>query len=197
MNVLEDSFQDALPQIRVSLEKGGVVLYPTDTIYGSECDARLPESVAQVEAVKGRKNSKPLIVLAGSLEIVEEYFIINEIKNDLLALWPGPFTVLLEPLEMSLDYLKGPSGKIGVRIPKDSFLSELFLQWRGLLVSTSANLSGEPYQHDWEALQEQFTSRVDLSIRRRNYPLMQPSAVIEFENSAWKVLRKGPEPLPF
>jgi len=193
---IEDSLQDAVTCAEESLVQGKILLYPTDTVYGLGCDAANTEAVTRVQTIKERDTKKPFIVLAGSLKTVKKYFEINEMEYALNTMWPGPFTVLLRPIDTSFNYLKGTNGKIGVRVPKDPFLMLLLEQWRGLLISTSANLSGETYQHEWETLKSKFENKVDILIRRKNYPLQRPSAVIEWKNGSWHVLRKGPVPLP-
>ncbi|MFC1586320.1 L-threonylcarbamoyladenylate synthase [Fibrobacterota bacterium] len=193
---LEDSLTQAVSLAGALLIKGGILLHPTDTIYGLGCDALNPAALARLNAAKKRDPGKPLVILAGSLQTVGLYFNTDPVKEALKILWPGPFTVLLAPAGNYLTHLKGKNGKIAVRIPKDPFLGELLEQWRGLLISTSANLSGEAYRHEWGLLPPRLLEHADLCIRRKEYPCAQPSAVIEWKGDRWNILREGPDPLP-
>ncbi|MBF0433562.1 MAG: threonylcarbamoyl-AMP synthase [Fibrobacteria bacterium] len=179
-----------------SIEQGHIVVYPTDTIYGLGCDALNQETVERIKAIKGRDGEKPFILLASSIEELVNYFIIENMENMLKKIWPGPFTVLLQPLPDFPAYLAGPNGKVAVRIPGDTFLEALFLKWKGLLISTSANLSHKPYKHEWGFIKNNFFNHADLLIHRAPYPVSKPSAVIDYDDGEWKVLREGPQKFP-
>jgi L-threonylcarbamoyladenylate synthase len=134
-----------------TLRNGGVLLYPSDTIYGLGCDALNQEALERIYEMKQRPPEKSFLVLVGSRSVVEKYFSISTEAELLEKIWPGPFTVLLRPNEeylAELSHLCGPTGKIGVRWAQSEFLSSLFAKWSGLLTSTSANLSGQEYSHD-------------------------------------------------
>jgi L-threonylcarbamoyladenylate synthase len=193
---LEESLQDAVQTAVEALNSGKTLLYPTDTIYGLGCDAAVRNAVDRIREIKGREEKKPFIVLAGSLQKVQAYFDVRDIKDLLEKMWPGPFTVLLRPRNPVLSHLQSDEYKIAVRVPDYPFLNRLFCHWEGLLVSTSANRSGEPYNHDWSFLETAFTGQVDLLLQSGNYPPGLPSAVLEWNNSAWNVLRPGPLPVP-
>ena len=194
--ILKDTSPDAVKRVQAVLTSGQVLLYPTDTIYGLGCDACNSAAVSCIRDIKGRKQDHPFLTLAGSLETVQRYFSVSVLKPHLKKIWPGPFTVLLHPTGPGLRHIAGPSGKIGVRVAEDTFLKQLFKEWQGLLISTSANLTGLPYRHDREALEETFGSTIDLFIFREHYPINKPSAVIEWDRDGWSVIRKGPVPVP-
>ncbi len=193
--IINDKTPDFPAIIRV-LDNGNTILYPTDTIYGLGCDALNLDAVNTVRDIKGREDGKPFLVLAGSIQSLEADFEIEAIKSSLTKLWPGPFTVLLKPKSDKLNHLLGPTGKIGVRIGKDEFLEGLFSAWDGLLVSTSANISGQSYNHDWHYLEKLFSGKISILIQREQYPVQAPSALLDWEAGRWKVLRPGAEQLP-
>ncbi|GAB7080659.1 L-threonylcarbamoyladenylate synthase [Megalodesulfovibrio paquesii] len=129
-----------------ALRRGELVVYPTETFYALGCDARNPRAVARLVAVKGREPGKPLPLLAGSLEQAGQ--IVRDIPCNLKQLldifWPGPLTVCLPAAEGLPVAVVSAAGEVAVRVAGHALARQLALAAGGPLVSTSANLAGEP-----------------------------------------------------
>jgi L-threonylcarbamoyladenylate synthase len=181
------------------LKQGDTLLYPTDTVYGLGCDALNDSAVARVQRAKGREPGKPFLILAGSLEQVQECFELpTSVEEAIQNLWPGPYTLLLTPkasfARRVSSALVGSTGKVGVRVPNvedGHFLKILFQCWDGMLTSTSANMAGEPYSEEWDTLESLFQGRVDHLIKEGSLQISTtPSALLDWDGE-WKVLREG------
>ncbi len=183
---------EQLDTFLIQLNSGGTVLYPSDTIYGLGCDALNKGAVDKIYDLKNRPANNPFLILIGDPEILPLYFDVSHDQIDLIdKVWPGPFTMLLTSSDERLSHLIGPSGKIGVRYGQSEFLGSLFAKWNGFLLSTSANITGEPYIHDKGAQMELWEGRVDQLVLVDDYPISNPSTLIDFVDGEWKVLRQG------
>ncbi len=185
-------------QIAQTLKDGGVILYPTDTIYGLGCNAFCVEAVQRVFDIKQRKPEKPFILLASSLEQVRKYFIVEPIIHILKNLWPGSYTILLEPLNPKFFSNFTLDNKVAIRVPFTTWLTNLFSVWDGFLVSTSANKSGCIYTPDWDKLKEDFENQINLMCSNPS-PLQNvfSSAILNWDSKnidkPWFVIREGLE----
>jgi len=147
------------------LQKGGVVILPTDTLYGLCCSPFIESSLERVERIKFRKeeNRKPFPLIAGSMNVVEKYFELSP-SVYLLAqfFWPGPLSLLLR--SRFSNPLLTQNGKSAVRIP-DNKISMLLLKILKIpLVATSANLSGHTPPSRVEEIEKEIIERVDMII---------------------------------
>lgn len=149
-----------LNEIAKTLASGAVVLMPTDTIYGLHALALDAEAVARVAAIKGRDETKPFIVLAASMDQLQQLGISTErtTLNALDSLWPAPLTAIL-PLDAPISASRG-AATLAVRIPALDWLRELVTR-TGPLVSTSANRSGDPPVEDPSLLARELQDRLD------------------------------------
>jgi len=178
-----------LAEISRLLREGCVVLLPTDTIYGLHAVATNPDAVARISELKGREETKPFIVLAASMEQLQDLGIsaAPELLETLDSIWPAPLTAIL-PLASPIPASSGAS-TLAVRIPALEWLRELAAR-SGPLVSTSANRSGEPpatspqtLSHD---LQERLDAIVDGGTRDG-----EPSAVLDLTGDEPRFIREG------
>ena len=132
-----------------ALRAGGVILYPTDTVWGIGCDATRPEAVARVFAIKRRSEAKSLVLLAANLDMVARYVkAVPNIAIDLVEVNDRPMT-LIYPGAITGAYglaenAVAEDGTVGMRIPLPGFWRDLVARLGRPLVSTSANVSGEP-----------------------------------------------------
>ncbi len=130
------------------LRKGGIIVYPTDTIWGIGCDACCPEAVRKIFALKKRADAKALISLVGSEGQLERTIAdIPEVAWQLIEYNEKPLTIVYDapaPEAGIADELRAPDGSMGVRLTSDEFCAEICRRLRHPLVSTSANVSGEP-----------------------------------------------------
>ena len=176
---MNDAIQKALEVLR----NGGVILYPTDTVWGIGCDATDPEAVAKVYAIKNREDSKSLVLLASDMDMICRY--VKEIPemavqlvevNDkpMTIIYPGavvgPSPVTSSAVERTLPKADrrclafntvAEDGTVGIRIPMMDFCQQLVAKLGRPLVSTSANISGEPTPKKFAEISERIKSSVD------------------------------------
>jgi L-threonylcarbamoyladenylate synthase len=128
-----------------TLKAGGVLLYPSDTIWGLGCDARNEEAIEKILELKNRPANKGLILLISKIEQLSEYVEqVPDIAWDLVEFAEDPLTVIYPKGKNVSPLLLGPDGSIAIRLLKDEFCKGLVYRYQRGIVSTSANLSGEP-----------------------------------------------------
>jgi L-threonylcarbamoyladenylate synthase len=164
------------------LKKGGVILYPTDTVWGIGCDATNAEAVAKVYAIKKRDDSKALICLVDSDARLQRY--VRNVPNiawDLLDAAVKPTTVILDGAVNLAPNLIAEDGSIALRITKEKFSKELCYRFQKALVSTSANISGEPAAQNYRDISEELLNAVDYVCwsRRNEHKPHTPSSIIK------------------
>jgi tRNA threonylcarbamoyl adenosine modification protein (Sua5/YciO/YrdC/YwlC family) len=179
-----------LDEIAEVLLAGGVVLLPTDTIYGLHALAADEAAVARIAELKGRDDQKPFVVLGASLAALEAIGIdaaLPEVRTALEALWPAPLTAIL-PLGRPVAASRG-TASLAVRVPDLAWLRSL-LQRTGPLASTSANRAGEPPIESPETLArtllDGLTGLADAGLLSG-----EPSAIVDFTGPEPRVLREG------
>ena len=149
-----------------ALRAGGVILYPTDTVWGIGCDATRPEAVARVFAIKRRSEAKSLVLLAADLDMVARYVkAVPNIAIDLVEVNDRPMT-LIYPGAITGAYglaenAVAEDGSVGMRIPLPGFWRDLVARLGRPLVSTSANVSGEPTPRRFAEIPEEIRGAVD------------------------------------
>lgn len=174
------------------VKKGGLVIYPTDTVYGVGCDPFNVGAVDRIIRAKGREN-RPLPVLAYSLRHAERIAIFNDLARDLASrFWPGPLTMVLKRREILPNEVTANQDTVGVRVPSSEITSLLTKQVGGLLIGTSANKSGERPPLTALEAQEQLSDLVDLIIDGGPTRIGKPSTVVDVTGKVARVLRKGP-----
>ena len=137
------------------MKKGGVILYPTDTVWGIGCDATNPDAVAKVYKIKHRDDSKALVCLVDSDARLQKY-----VRNVPEAAWQlidavvKPTTLILDGAVNLASNLIAQDGSIGIRITKEAFSKELCFRFQKAIVSTSANISGQPAAQNYKDISE-------------------------------------------
>jgi len=164
------------------LRKGGVILYPTDTVWGIGCDATNAEAVARVYKIKQRDDSKALICLVDSEARLQRYF--RQVPNvawDLLECAVRPMTVILDGAVNLADNLIASDGSVGMRITGEAFSKELCYRFQKAIVSTSANISGQPAAQNFCDIVPELLEQVDYVCwsRRQEHKLHQPSSIVK------------------
>jgi len=164
------------------MHQGGVILYPTDTVWGIGCDATNPEAVAKVYQIKHRDDSKAMICLVDSDARLQRY--VRDVPNvawDLLDLATKPTTVILDNAVNLAPNLIAEDGSIAMRITKDPFAKELCFRFQKALVSTSANISGEPAAANYADISQEIIDAVDYVCwsRRQEHKPHTPSSIIK------------------
>lgn len=150
------------------LKEGGVILYPTDTVWGIGCDATNEEAVKKVFEIKRRSGAKSLVVLAENLDMVAMH--VREIPSmavDLVEVNDAPMTIIYPGAEHLAPSVIAEDGSVGIRIPMHEFCIQLMHRLRRPIVSTSANISGEPAPDSWNAISDEIRQAVDWCAPRR------------------------------
>ena len=159
---MNNEFGDDVRNALKALRAGGVILYPTDTIWGLGCDATNAEAVRKVYAIKQRAENKSLIVLVNSPGMLERY-VDNppEVALQLAELSESPLTVVYDRGRSLAEGVASADGSVGVRICADPFCDELITGLRKPLVSTSANISGAVAPAIFDEISEELKALVD------------------------------------
>jgi len=176
------------------LRKGGVILYPTDTIWGIGCDAQNPDAVRRVYEIKRREDSKALICLVDSANRMQRYFrTVPDVAWDLIEYAERPLTLILDGAVNVAPNLVAEDGSLGIRVTKEQFSQQLCYRFQRAIVSTSANLSGEPSPKSFYDIPEEITSKVDYIVQfaRGRKSDGRPSSIIKLmEDGAVTVIRR-------
>lgn len=186
----EEDIQRAVECMR----NGGVILYPTDTVWGIGCDATNAEAVERVYKIKQRDDSKALICLVDSDARLQRY--VRNVPNvawDLIDSITKPTTIILDNAVNLAPNLIADDGSIGIRITSEKFSHELCYRFQKAIVSTSANISGEPAAQNYCDIDPRILDAVDYvcESRRNEHKPHKPSSIIKLkENGEFVVIRK-------
>ena len=149
------------------LKSGGLLLYPTDTVWGIGCDATDEAAVAKVFALKKRADSKSLVLLASDMDMIAKHVRqIPDIAIDLVEVNDKPMTIIYPGAQYLAPNAVADDGSVGIRIPMNDFCVELVRKFRKPVVSTSANISGEPTPQTFDDIAPEIISGVDYVVDR-------------------------------
>lgn len=180
-------FQQDIETCLSVLQAGGLILYPTDTIWGIGCDATNPGAVAKVYALKQREETKSLIVLMADQRDVLKYTSQPDLRVfDFLQTQQKPTTVIYEGPVGLAENLSGADHTIAIRLVEENFCRHLIKRLRKPLVSTSANISGQPAPRHFGEMDPAIIAGVDYVVqyRRDDRAQTQPSAVVKWNADA-------------
>ena len=164
------------------LKSGGVILYPTDTIWGIGCDATNPEAVARIYQIKKREDSKSMLVLMENPALLERYVNdVPEIAWDLVEISTTPLTVIYPGAKNLAPNLIADDRSIGIRFTKEEFTTKLLQRFRRPIVSTSANISGQKSPAFFDEISEEIKTQMDYIVEYRQDDInpAQPSSIIK------------------
>jgi L-threonylcarbamoyladenylate synthase len=164
------------------LKSGGIILYPTDTIWGIGCDATNPEAVGRIYQIKKREDSKSMLVLMENPALLERYVNdVPEIAWDLVEISTTPLTVIYPGAKNLATNLIAEDGSIGIRFTKEEFTTKLLQRFRRPIVSTSANISGEKSPAFFDEISEEIKNQMDYIVEYRQNDInpAQPSSIIK------------------
>ena len=175
------------------LSDGGLILYPTDTVWGIGCDATNAEAVKRVYQLKQRDDSKALIVLIDSAEHLDHYVVdVPMIARELVDVAVKPLTIIYEGAYNVASNLLGDEDSLGIRIPNDEFCHRLCERFGKPTVSTSANVSGKPTAKSFAEISPEIVKGVDhvVTWRRDDKTPHQPSNIILLgRDGTFKIIR--------
>ncbi len=185
-------FQLDIDQCLEVLKNGGLILYPTDTVWGIGCDATNAKAVEKIYELKKRPDEKAMIVL-----VADEKEVLHHVANPDLQLFDylkkitKPTTVIYDGAIGFANNLIGKDGSIGIRICKDQFCKHLIKRFRKPVVSTSANISGQPAAKMFAEINDEIKNGVDYVVKYRqdDQTIAEPSSVIKWSKGSVIIIR--------
>jgi L-threonylcarbamoyladenylate synthase len=182
---------DGLAAAADVVRKGGVICYPTDTVYGLGCDPLNQAAIEKALEAKGR-GVRPMPVLVHGIADAEKIVTFSQAARKLAKrFWPGALSIIL-PAEQIVPPILAPDRTLAVRSPKHMICQQLLTMSSGMLVGTSANLSGSPAATSAEQIVKQVIERVDLVIDGGRSPIGMSSTVVDLTKTRLEILRDGP-----
>ena len=176
-----DYAEDVKKAVQV-MRDGGIVLYPTDTVWGIGCDASNSAAVRRIFELKRRSDSKAMLSLIDS-DAKLNYYVpdVPDVAYDLMDLSEKPLTIIYDGVRHLAPELVADDGSAGIRVTKEEFSRELCARMGGAVVSTSANISGEPSPHCFSEISQEIIKGVDYVIAYRQNDKSQavPSSIIK------------------
>mgnify|MGYP003446801593 CR=1 FL=1 len=186
--------QDEIKKAVEVLRKGGVILYPTDTVWGIGCDATNAEAVKRVYEIKKRADSKALICLVDSESRLCRYVRnVADVTWDMIELSTKPLTVIFDNATGLAENLLAEDGSVGIRVTREEFSKELCYRFQKAVVSTSANISGEETPNNFSEISPEIIDAVDYVV---NYKQLEKgkaksSSIIKLkENGTVTIIRQ-------
>lgn len=189
-----EQYRDDIAEAVAAMRRGGVIAYPTDTVWGLGCDARNSTAVRRIFEIKRRCEAKALITLVDSMAMLERTVEeVPEVAEQLIEAAVDPVTVIYDRGRDVAPELLADDGSIGVRLTREPFSAGLCRAMRGPVVSTSANFSGEPTPLDFSSIDPELLGLTDYVCRSRRDEAPAPKASTVIKISAgglFKILRK-------
>ena len=177
-----------------TLREGGLILYPTDTIWGIGCDASNEEAVRRIFQLKRREDSKAMICLVDSADRMQRYLRqVPDVAWDVVEYADKPLTLILDGAVNLAPSLIAEDGSVGLRVTKENISHELCYRFQKAIVSTSANISGEPSPACFDEISDEIRQGVDYIMRSRQNDTSKskPSQIIKLGlDGQIKIIRK-------
>lgn len=185
-----------LEVIKNELNNNGIIIYPTDTVYGVGASIDSLKGLQKIYEAKERNFNSPLIALLSKVEYIEKVAIIDEEKKIIIEklaseFWPGALTIILNKKENVPGIMVSNGETVGVRIPALKLAQDIIESVGGILPTTSANISGEKTPRSFEELSEKFKERVGVIVDGGKSPLGIESTILDLTKTLPKILREG------
>ncbi len=176
------------------MEQGGIILYPTDTVWGIGCDATNETAVKRVYELKQRADSKAMLILVDR-EVKVDFYVadVPEIAWQLIEVSDKPLTIIYPHARNLARNLLADDGSVGIRVTHETFSKKLCERFRKAIVSTSANVSGQPGAANFQQISEEIKQGVDYIVQYRqdDTSAPAPSSIIKLnEDGTIQILRK-------
>lgn len=188
-----EQYNNDINNCETCLKKGGIIIYPTDTVWGIGCDATNMTAVKKVYKLKKRVESKALIVLVDSIEMINDYVEdFPEIARDLIENYQKPLTIVYPKAKNLAKNLIAGDGSIAIRVSRDKFSTELISRFGKPVVSTSANISGLPMPFSFRNISPEIINGSDytVSIYHDTINEVKPSTIIRLiSETEFEILR--------
>ena len=188
--IFDEDIKDSL----ITLREGGIILYPTDTIWGLGCDATSQDAVEKIFRIKSRDGNKSLLILVSNEQMLERY--VNDIPEsafELMAVTDDPLTIIYPEGKNLAKGVCSEDGSVGIRICRDEFCNQLISVFRKPIVSTSANFSGKPSPKYFAEIDKELIDSADYVVKYRQDDRRKQAAspVIKFNSDGTiKIIRK-------
>lgn len=177
-----------------TLKQGGLILYPTDTIWGIGCDATREEAVARIYSLKKRQDEKSLLILLDTADKLADYVAeIPEMAWNLIEISDKPLTIIYPGAQNLARNLIAEDGSVGIRVVQDEFCRQMIRNFGKPLVSTSANISGQPWPSNFRKIDKSIIKAVDYVVKHRQTESTRgkPSGIIRLDrDGVVKVIRE-------
>jgi L-threonylcarbamoyladenylate synthase len=188
------TFDEDLRESLIALREGGVILYPTDTIWGLGCDPSNDAAINRIFKIKSRVENKSLIILADGLPMIERYVTeIPEIVYELAEVSDTPLTIIYPKGKNLADGVCGEDDSVAIRICHDEFCRELISRFRKPIISTSANLSGKASPSNFNEIEKSLIDNVDYVVNYRqndrSKSIASPVIKVNYDGTI-KIIRK-------
>ncbi len=173
---------DDLKKALEVLRQGGVILYPTDTVWGIGCDATNLEAVKRIYEIKQREDAKSMLVLMENPNMLNSYVReVPEVAWQLIEVTDKPLTIIYPGAKNVAANLVAADGSLGIRVTTELFTEHLIQRFRRPIVSTSANLSGKPTPQNFDEVDEEIKSAVDYVVEYRQEERSKntPSSIVK------------------
>lgn len=188
--------EEAIVETAKTMLKGGIIIFPTDTVYGLGCDATNENAIKKIFKIKNRQNNKPVSIIVRDIEMAKKVaFIEARLERALNLIWPGPVTVILYKRHKLPDVLTAGKETIGLRIPDYKLTHWLSENMGRPYVATSANLSKEPATTKISQVLKYFDKnylKPDLVLDAGDLKYSEPSTVLDLTSPKPKIVRIGP-----
>ena len=186
-------YTEELSNALTVLKRGGIILYPTDTVWGIGCDATNADAIDKIYALKKRSEEKALICLVSDFKMLNQYVEdVPEVAYDILKYAAKPTTIVYDKPIRVAENLVGKDDTLGIRVTKDKFCQQLIRKMKKPLVSTSANISGQGSPQAFADISEEIIKGVDYVVNmQQSIKTPKPSAIIKLSNDGKvEVIRK-------
>lgn len=191
---MTDKLKEEVFKATEILKQGGVILYPTDTIWGIGCDATNEKAVKRIYDIKQREDNKSMLVLLDDAGKIASYADVPDIALQLIEVSDKPMTVIYPNAHhLAANLINAADRTIGIRITEEEFSKSLIFRFRKPIVSTSANISGQPSPACYRDISDDIKNAVDyiVDFRRNENQKHTPSSIIKLETDGTiQVIRK-------
>jgi L-threonylcarbamoyladenylate synthase len=196
MKIISEKSESAVVQAVKILKNGGLIAYPTDTVYGLGVDATSDEAAERLYSIKEREKDKPIHVVVSGVNMAKNYVSVNNDAQKIISHFlPGPLTIVLKNKGLVSKEITGENDTLGIRIPKSDFILSVVKEFGKPVTTTSANKAGGKAPHSVEEIKESFGEdfeKIDLIIDAGQLKNTPPSTLVDLSNEEVKVLREGP-----
>lgn len=178
---MNDKLKEEIRKTQEILKQGGIILYPTDTVWGLGCDATDAEAVKRIYEIKKRADNKSMLVLLDDPGKIASYADVPDIALELIEVTDKPTTIIYPGAKQLASNLIADDGTIGIRITREEFTRSLIFRFNRPIVSTSANISGEPSPRFFDEISEEIRQSVDyiVNYRQNDHQPASPSSIIK------------------